>query len=180
MTGSWRQAQKDEKLSQHDHVVVHFQRQPDLIYRDPRRFGLLEDCDESEQESHRCFHHLGPEPLGPEFTPQYLKAQLGKRSGPIKVAIMDQKVVVGVGNIYAAEALFRARIRPMTKASRVNMQRLTRLHQAIVEVLSEAIEAGGSTIRDFRQAGGSSGYFPYNFFGVRPRRRSMQNLWNHA
>ena len=76
---------------------------------------------------------------------------------------MDQKVVVGVGNIYAAESLFRAGIRPLAKASSVSLARLKKLHTAIVEVLSEAIAAGGSTIRDFRQAGGSSGYFQHNF-----------------
>ena len=163
MTGSWRQRQNGEKPGKHDHLIMLFNGQPDLIYRDPRRFGLMEYAANDELAAHRCFAHLGPEPLDPAFNPAYLRQQLNRRSGAIKAAIMDQKVVVGVGNIYAAESLFRAGIRPMAKASNVSLKRLTKLHAAIVEVLTAAIQAGGSTIRDFRQAGGSDGYFQHNF-----------------
>ena len=115
MTGSWRQREAGEAFGKHDHIILSFAQQPDLIYRDPRRFGLLEYSKPEELEEHRCFQHLGPEPLDDGFNPTYLKAQLAKRSGLIKAAIMDQKVVVGVGNIYAAESLFRAGIHPMAK-----------------------------------------------------------------
>ena len=169
MTGSWRQAQaeKAEKAAddrEHDHVVLVLRDQRRLIYHDPRRFGLLTWCPPGQEMSHPWLARLGPEPLDTEaFTVDSLAAACARRSGPIKVAIMTAAVVVGVGNIYAAEALFRAGIRPATPARRVSRERLARLVAAIRDVLNEAIAAGGSTIRDFRQAGGSSGYFQTTF-----------------
>ncbi len=163
MTGSWREAPPgDERL--HDHCYLHLADGRRLAYRDPRRFGLIEAATPGREADHPCLAALGPEPLDQEaFTLAHFAACCARRSGPIKAAIMSNAVVVGVGNIYAAEALFRAGIRPQTPARRLSPIRLERLRRAIREVLIEALAAGGSTIRDFRQAGGSSGYFQASF-----------------
>lgn len=160
MTGSWRLSD-GQAPGKHDHVVIDLADGRSLLYRDPRRFGALtwapSDDDFAELK------HLGPEPLGPHFTPVYLQGCCQGRQAPIKNVLMDNRVVVGVGNIYAAESLFRAGIDPRRAAGRISAHRLQHLHEAIVGILHAAIAAGGSTISDFRQAGGSTGYFQHNF-----------------
>jgi formamidopyrimidine-DNA glycosylase len=162
MTGSWRLAPPGEERT-HDHCYLHLADGRRLAFRDPRRFGLLDLVLPGGEAEHPCLANLGPEPLSPEFTAAYLAARLRGRRGPLKPAIMDQAVVVGVGNIYAAEALFRAGIRPAARAGSVALPRLTALVAEIRAVLAAAIAAGGSTISDFRQAGGGEGYFQHDF-----------------
>ncbi|TVR43254.1 MAG: bifunctional DNA-formamidopyrimidine glycosylase/DNA-(apurinic or apyrimidinic site) lyase [Planctomycetota bacterium] len=161
MSGAWRFA--DDNPRRHDHCRLLLDDGRILIYSDPRRFGLLGWYDRDPRHSLDNLRRLGPEPWDPHLTPSSLRAQLQRRKGPIKAAIMDQRLLVGVGNIYASEALFRAGIRPQTPAMRLGAQRCARLLDCIRSVLNEAIAAGGSTIRDFRQAGGSSGYFQHRF-----------------
>lgn len=162
MTGSWR-FDDGAPWGRHDHVVLFLDGNRRLIYRDPRRFGQLTWHPGQAGDPLPGLSSLGPEPLSADFSGAALGPVLARRRGPIKAAIMDQAVVVGVGNIYAAEALFRAGIRPLSPAHSLGRRRLERLVAAIKAVLLEAIQAGGSTIRDFRQAGGSEGYFQHSF-----------------
>jgi formamidopyrimidine-DNA glycosylase len=163
MTGTWRLApQGDERA--HDHCYLHLADGRRLAFRDPRRFGLLDLVEPGGEGGHRCLAGLGPEPLdAAAFTIAHLAGCCRARRSAIKPVIMDQAVVVGVGNIYAQEALFRAGIRPTRAAGRVKRSELAALIGHIQEVLTAAIAAGGSTISDFRQAGGDGGYFQHDF-----------------
>ena len=129
-----------------------------LRLRDPRRFGAVL-WQEGDAQQHSLLASLGPEPLSEAFTTEHLYQQTRQRRAAIKLVLMDHHMVVGVGNIYASEALFRAGIRPTTRASKVSLPRARRLHAAIREVLARALEAGGSTLRDFSNAQGQTGYF---------------------
>lgn len=161
MTGAWRLAPAGDR-GPHDHVELHLQDGRRLVFSDPRRFGLLEFC--RQDGGHPALDDLGPEPLAPEFTTAVLAGRLQRhRRAAIKAVIMDQRVVVGVGNIYAAESLFRAGIRPATPAGRLRPERLARLVAEIRRVLAEAIAAGGSSIDDFHHVNGQSGRFQHTF-----------------
>lgn len=162
MTGTWRVAVPGDDRD-HDHCVVHLSDGRRLIFRDPRRFGLLDLIEPGREAEHPRLRELGPEPLGADFTAEYLIATTRGRRAPLKTLIMDQRIVVGVGNIYAAEALFRAGLRPTLPAGRLTRPAAERLVSAIRVVLAAAIAAGGSTISDFRQAGGDGGYFQHDF-----------------
>ena len=147
----------------HDHIVVNFTDGSSMVFNDARRFGMAFITPAATLESHPAFAHLGPEPLEKSFTPDGLFTALKKRKTAVKIAIMDQELVVGVGNIYASEALFRAGISPRRSASRVTRTEAAKLHQSIREVLKAAIHAGGSTLRDYRTAEGDLGYFQHQF-----------------
>ncbi len=146
----------------HDHVTVHFTDDSTLTFCDPRRFGLMEAVKTAELGKHRLLAHLGLEPLDDEFTPAYLAQKLAARRSPVKVALMDQELVVGVGNIYASEALFLAGIHPARQAFEV-ADKAPALVSAIRQVLQEAIASGGSSLRDFATLDGSTGYFQHKF-----------------
>lgn len=152
-----------EKLDRHDHVLFETDKGITLLYRDPRRFGMIDVIGTDEISNYKSFIHLGPEPLDDEFTADELKQRILSRSIAIKPAIMDQSVVVGVGNIYASEALFLSRIHPQTPACQLTKKELTTLVENIKEILAAAIASGGSTLRDYRKVGGESGYFQFNF-----------------
>lgn len=147
----------------HDHVVFHFSDGSRVVFNDARRFGVLDIAPTAEAEHTRHFAHLGPEPLGEGFTPAYLAAALAGRKTAIKLAIMDQRLVVGVGNIYAAEALFEARIDPARAAGTLTPGEIRKLWTAIRRVLDKAIAAGGSSIRDYVQSDGELGYFQHHW-----------------
>lgn len=162
MTGTWRLAVPgDERL--HDHIYLHFAGGLRLAYRDPRRFGIFDFVAIGQEEKHPKLKILGYEPLSEAFTGEVLWEKFRGKAVAVKVAIMDQKIVVGVGNIYASEALFRAGIRPTTKAMKVSREKCDRLVAAIKEVLEESIAAGGSSISDYEQFSGESGYFQQRF-----------------
>ncbi len=129
-----------------------------------------------EIESHPLFARLGPEPLGNAFTADHLSAALSGRQSSIKAALLDQHVVAGLGNIYVCEALYRARISPRRRAASVAGRRAERLAPAIRDVLSEAIAAGGSTLRDYAQANGELGYFQHGFSVYDRRGQSCKTL----
>ncbi len=150
----------------HDHIDIIATDQTVLRLRDPRRFGaVLWFAGAAEQ--HPLLQHLGPEPLQDEFSAGYLKTALSRRKSAIKTVLMDNKIVVGVGNIYANEALFAAGILPMRRADRVSDEECRRLVDEIRAVLQRALEAGGSSLRDFLHSDGQSGYFQqqYNVYG---------------
>jgi len=147
----------------HDHVVFTTDAGIRVFFNDPRRFGLLTLTQGSALDSHKLFKHLGPDPLTDDFTPEVLSAALKGRATAIKLAILDQHIVVGVGNIYASESLHRAGISPKRKAGTVAGDRADILVPVIKQVLLEAIEAGGSTLRDHVQPSGELGYFQHRF-----------------
>ena len=150
-------------LEAHDHVVLDLENGARITFNDPRRFGAMDLVASDAVESHRFLASLGPEPLGNAFSETYLVERLKGRMTPIKSALLDQKVVAGLGNIYVCEALFRAGISPQRKAGRIAPGRVASLVPIIRDVLSEAIEAGGSSLRDYRQTDGELGYFQHSF-----------------
>jgi formamidopyrimidine-DNA glycosylase len=158
MSGSLRVLNGDEPVRPHDHIDVLFDNNARLRLRDPRRFGAVL-WQPGEPERHKLLEHLGVEPLGDEFNGEYLHRASRGRSVPIKQFLMNHAVVVGVGNIYASEALFRAGIHPRTAAGRLSPERCERLVQAVRATLDAAILAGGSTLRDFVNTEGKPGYF---------------------
>ncbi|WP_299779896.1 bifunctional DNA-formamidopyrimidine glycosylase/DNA-(apurinic or apyrimidinic site) lyase [uncultured Roseobacter sp.] len=147
----------------HDHVVLHMENGARITFNDPRRFGAMDLMPTQGAEHHKLLSVLGPEPLGNDFHEAHLVEAFRGKMSPIKSALLDQKIVAGLGNIYVCEALYRAKIRPTRKAGRISAPRVAGLVPIIRAVLSEAIEAGGSSLRDFRQADGELGYFQHNF-----------------
>ncbi len=147
----------------HDHVVLHMANGSRITFNDPRRFGAMDLMPTDTCETHKLLTVLGPEPLGNAFHEEYLVERFRGRNTPVKAALLDQGIVAGLGNIYVCEALYRARISPRRKAGRIAAARVAALVPVIRQVLMDAIEAGGSSLRDFRQADGELGYFQHRF-----------------
>lgn len=158
MSGSLRIEKEATPARKHDHIILHFANQSKLCYHDPRRFGAVLLTTENPLQ-HQLLRNLGVEPLGSDFNGAYLLAKSARRRIAVKPFIMDAKVVVGVGNIYASEALFMAKINPQLAANKLNLPQAQLLVTAIVEVLKRAIEQGGTTLRDFVNTDGNPGYF---------------------
>ena len=157
MSGSLRIEHNNYQSKKHDHILIDFQ-DLKLVYNDPRRFGACLWIEPAWQQ-HKLFKHLGPEPLSKTFGSQQLAKACQKRNSPIKNTIMDSKVVVGVGNIYACESLFLAKIDPRTPAKQLSTEQYQRLCRQIKKVLSKAIDQGGTTLKDFVNPEGKPGYF---------------------
>lgn len=153
----------------HDHVVLRLSSGARITYNDPRRFGAMLMVPRAEIEAHPLFRELGPEPLGNAFDAAYLASAVARRATSLKAALLDQKIVAGLGNIYVSEALHRARLSPGRIASSLATAKggptagAVRLVDAVRDVLSEAIVAGGSTLRDHAQVDGTLGYFQHRF-----------------
>jgi formamidopyrimidine-DNA glycosylase len=162
MTGSLRVHRAPPGRRTHDHVDLVLDDGTTLRYHDPRRFGAMLWMPAGEA-AHPLLRHLGPEPLEPAFDAAHLWRVTRGRRAAIKLALMDNRIVVGVGNIYANEALFRAGIRPGVAAGRLSRPRLARLVDAVREVLTEAIAKGGSTLRDYVDSAGEPGYFQLTY-----------------
>lgn len=145
----------------HEHMVLETDDGWRVGFVDPRRFGSVDLVPTAQEAQHRLLAELGPEPLEPGFTPIALSTALGGKKTPIKAALLDQKVVAGLGNIYVCEALFRAKLSPLRSAHTVPGARAERLVPAIRETLQEAIAAGGSSLRDYVQPDGELGYFQH-------------------
>jgi formamidopyrimidine-DNA glycosylase len=163
MSGSLRVLQCGTRPQLHDHIDVELASGRLLRFNDPRRFGCALWTGE-DPSRHELIAHLGPEPLSDAFDVDYLASKAKRRSVAIKQFIMNAEIVVGVGNIYASEALFRAGIRPRRAAGRVKRDELQRLVVAIKTVLGEAIKVGGTTLRDYVNANGTPGYFRQKLF----------------
>ncbi|HTJ96438.1 MAG TPA: bifunctional DNA-formamidopyrimidine glycosylase/DNA-(apurinic or apyrimidinic site) lyase [Rhodocyclaceae bacterium] len=161
MSGSLRLLPTATVPEKHDHIDIVFGKTV-LRFRDPRRFGSALWL--SGEDSHALLDVLGPEPLSDVFDAKWLHQALKKRGTPIKPTLMDGHLVVGIGNIYASESLFRARINPKTAANKVSLARLERLVPEIKATLTAAIAKGGSSLRDFIHSDGSSGYFQQEYF----------------
>lgn len=147
----------------HDHVEFVTGDGIAVTFCDPRRFGLLDLCATDALAGHRLLACLGPEPLDATFTPAVLAAALAGKQAPIKAALLDQRVVAGLGNIYVAESLFRAAISPLRLAGSLTPAEITLLVPAIQAVLRDAIAAGGSSLKDHVQPSGEMGYFQHSF-----------------
>lgn len=147
----------------HDHVVLDMEGGARITFNDPRRFGAMDLMATEESDQHALLAKLGPEPLGNNFDDRYLAEKLKGRRTPIKTALLDQSIVAGLGNIYVCEALYRAGIKPDRLAGNVSAAEISKLTSIIRLVLQEAISAGGSSLKDFRQTSGELGYFQHNF-----------------
>lgn len=147
----------------HDHVVLHMANGARITFNDPRRFGAMALMPTATADLHPLLARLGPEPLGNSFNEAYLITALRDKKTPIKSALLDQRIIAGLGNIYVCEALFRAYISPKRSAGRISAVRIAALAPIIRDVIGEAIAAGGSSLRDFRQTDGELGYFQHRF-----------------
>jgi formamidopyrimidine-DNA glycosylase len=161
MSGRWR-IDPDE-IGKHDHLLIETEAGRRLALADPRRFGSLDLVRTEAVEAFPAFKALGPEPLGPNFTAAYLKRAFEGRKAPVKPLLLDQRIVAGLGNIYVCEALHVARIDPAKPAEKVSRPKLAKLVEAVRDVLEAAIEAGGSTLRDYARPDGELGYFSKQF-----------------
>lgn len=147
----------------HDHVVLETEKGVRITFNDPRRFGSMDLMPTVDFDRHRLLRNLGPEPLGNAFNEAHLIAAFKGKRSPVKSALLDQRIVSGLGNIYVCEALYRARISPLRLAGNISAKRIATLVPIIREVLLDAIEAGGSSLRDHRQTSGELGYFQHTF-----------------
>lgn len=152
----------DYQSKAHDHVLWYINNDLLMVFHDPRRFGLMTLCGAAEIQNHPLLAHLGPEPFSNHFHADYLASRLMERRSAVKLTIMDQVVVVGVGNIYACEALFLSKVNPLIESRKV-AEFADRLVVNIRQVLESAIESGGSTLRDYVRSTGDSGYFQHAF-----------------
>lgn len=161
MSGSLRVVPNDTPRKKHDHFELILANNKALRLNDPRRFGavLWHAIGDGAILTHSLLKNLAPEPLSDEFNTQYLTEKLANKNTNIKTAIMDNKIVVGVGNIYASESLFMAKIQPEKKANTLTKKQISILVNSIKDVLSKAIKAGGTTLKDFTQPDGQPGYF---------------------
>jgi len=151
------------KTNKHDHVEFITDSGTRIVYNDPRRFGMMYFVDTGGEHAHPSFQSMGVEPLGNGFNADTLRDALKNKTTPIKVALLDQSVVAGVGNIYACEALYLSGISPLKAANTIKGNRLEQLVTSIKTVLMDAIESGGSTLRDHRKTDGTMGYFQHHF-----------------
>ena len=147
----------------HDHVDFCTTKGVTVRFNDPRRFGLMTLTTEDEIDGHKLIKNIGPDPLGNSFNDAVLADALAGRATPIKAALLDQRTVAGLGNIYVSESLFRSGISPKRLAKAVQGNRAEKLTRAIRDVLGEAIEAGGSSLKDHQQPDGELGYFQHHF-----------------
>ncbi len=147
----------------HDHVVFHLDEGLRVVYSDPRRFGMMDLLVSTESEAHKLLKGLGVEPLGNALSATYLAARFKGKQAPLKAALLDQRIIAGLGNIYVCEALFRARLSPKRKAGSVKPEKLEDLVRHIRDILNEAILAGGSTLQDFQGTNGEQGSYQQRF-----------------
>ncbi|NOD35547.1 MULTISPECIES: bifunctional DNA-formamidopyrimidine glycosylase/DNA-(apurinic or apyrimidinic site) lyase [unclassified Ruegeria] len=147
----------------HDHVVFHMANGARVTFNDPRRFGAMDLMPTATADDHKLLSVLGPEPLGNDFHEEHLIEAFKGKNTPVKSALLNQGIVAGLGNIYVCEALYRGKVSPRRKAGQISASRVAALVPIIRQVLQDAIEAGGSSLRDFRQADGELGYFQHSF-----------------
>lgn len=164
MEGKYSVYQGDELPDKHTHIIFHFTDESELRYKDVRKFGTMHLFKKGEELDLDPLKDLGPEPFSEIFTQEFLSAKLAKTSRKIKPALLDQKIVVGLGNIYVDEALFRAGIHPERPGFDLSDEEIGRLHHEIVATLSAAVEKGGSTIRSYINSQGQIGMFQLDLF----------------
>lgn len=177
MSGSLRIIKDDTPPQKHDHIDIVFGSGIRLRFRDPRRFGSLH-WTKDDPLTHKLLAHLGPEPLNEEFNGDYLYQQSRGRKQAIKTFIMDSRMVVGVGNIYASEALYLSGILPTRQAGKLSKVRCAKLTTAIKDILEKSIKAGGTTLRDFTSGEGQPGYFSQELKVYGKEGESCENCGN--
>ena len=150
---------KTHNIDKHDHIIIYLDSGVRIVYNDPRRFGAIDLVSTAKIKSHKWLKKLGPEPLGNQFSSSYFYEKIRKRNSSIKAALMDQTLIAGLGNIYVLEALWLTKISPLRKANNISKSEVEELTNSIRRVLTLAIKAGGTSLQDFRQAGGEIGYF---------------------
>lgn len=151
-----------QKRNKHDHIIIHLDSGIKIVYNDPRRFGAMDIIETKKIYKHKWLKNLGPEPFSNDFSSHYLYEKLQNRKSAIKTALLDQAVVAGLGNIYALEALWLSRISPLRPSNTIHQTEVESLSAAITNVLRLAINAGGTSVQNFRQVGGEIGYFQHN------------------
>lgn len=159
MEGKYMLESADDPVSKHTHVRFQFTDETELRYKDVRKFGTMHLFNKGEELEKMPLADLGPEPFSDVLTPAYLQEKLRKTSRKVKVALLDQRVLVGLGNIYVDEVLFRSGVHPEREASSLTSEEFSKLHEEIVATLSEAIERGGSTIRTYMNSQGQLGTY---------------------
>lgn len=159
MTGRFTIRKAGYRLAMHDHLIFYLDDENMLVFNDSRRFGMIYVFDEQNLLQQKIFAHLGPEPFSLDYNADYLMAKFKNRKTPVKNALMDSKIVVGIGNIYASESLFLAKIHPAKPAGALSLKELDSIVSASKQVLSDAIAAGGTTLRDFVNGDNKPGYF---------------------
>ncbi len=159
MTGRLGIFAKDSPETKHDHLVLELDNGMQLRFNDIRRFGFIEVIPPDKNPDGTMLANLGPEPLGSDFTAKYLKKNADGKSRPLKTFLMDNRIVVGIGNIYACEILFHARLKPTKKVNSLTIRQWTKIVESSRYVLQKAIESGGTTISDFVNESGKTGYF---------------------
>jgi len=164
MEGRYGLYPKNEPVDKHTHVIFHFGDDTELRYRDVRKFGTMHLYKKGEEFLNQPLADLGPEPFSEEFTAEYLSSKLKRTNRKVKPALLDQTILVGLGNIYVDESLFRAGIHPERLASSLSEQEITKLHQEIIATLGEAVEKGGSTIRSYVNSQGQIGMFQLELY----------------
>lgn len=163
MSGRMHQVDAKAKPAKHDHVIFTLSDGTRVTFNDPRRFGVMDLVASDRQAEHKLLKSIGPEPLSKELTLAYLVGALKNKKTPIKVALLDQRVIAGLGNIYVSEALFWAAIHPARLAGTLSKKEIEKLIPAIQKVLKASIKAGGTSMRDYVQANGALGYFQNEF-----------------
>ncbi|MDQ0197029.1 DNA-formamidopyrimidine glycosylase [Neobacillus ginsengisoli] len=164
MEGKYGLYSKEDPFDKHTHVIFHFTDGTELRYRDVRKFGTMHLFRKGEEFQKPPLLELGPEPFEERFTHDYLGKKLGKTNRKVKPALLDQKILVGLGNIYVDEALFRAGIHPERPANTLNEEEIATLHREIVKTLNEAVKKGGSTIRSYVNSQGEIGMFQLELY----------------
>jgi len=164
MSGKVLIKDNDYKYQKHDHFELELEDDVRLIYNDPRRFGLVIYSDKDNLENLAIFKNLGMEPLSEDFTPEKFGLILQNKKQPIKLSLMDNANIVGVGNIYAAESLFLSGISPLRPSNELSEKEIKILHGNIIQVLRNSIKLGGSSLKDYALVNGEKGYFQNNFF----------------
>jgi formamidopyrimidine-DNA glycosylase len=163
MSGKLILTRNNYQIKKHDHLVFYFEDHYILVFHDPRRFGLVEVELTDSLANSRLLSNLGPEPFDRNFNASYLMNKFKNKKIPIKLAIMDNNVVVGIGNIYAAESLFLAKIHPLQPSNSISLNLLRKLINSCQIILQKAIISGGSTLKDYVDSDGKAGYFQHDF-----------------
>lgn len=163
MSGRLVKAHSGDPLNKHDHVVIDTDKGDQLRFHDPRRFGLMDIAITNDYHNHKLLAAIGPEPLSDDLTLDHLAKVFAGKKVPVKVALLDQRLIAGLGNIYVSEALYYARIDPVRLAGSLTKAELKRLIPAIQQVLNASINAGGTSMRDYVQATGEMGHFQNQF-----------------
>lgn len=162
MSGTLTSQDKDTKPKKHDHLILHIAK-VQIHFNDPRRFGFFDIQPTSQLKDLPYIKNLGIEPLSEKFTTDHLKNIMRNKKKPIKNFLMDNSYIVGIGNIYACESLFDAKISPFVSSKCVSNSSIMRLHASIIKILQNAIDSGGSSLKDYKQVSGKLGYFQHNF-----------------